>query len=140
MMKKIIGKIVVALIKALVRAFFGMFVGAALVGLVVIMLLFFGALTPDAGNDAMVLEIFSLLLIGGAIGAIVGFFDMLDMSSKASKASNQRQHLENAGNGYSVSHQSGQTDKMGFKVSDKREHFGSIGNSWRDNNRKKTGQ
>ena len=83
-MKKIIGKIVVALIKALVRAFFGMLIGAALIGLILIMLLFFGVAIPEAGGKTVIFEIVVLLLVGAAIGAFVGFFDMLDFASRAS--------------------------------------------------------
>jgi hypothetical protein len=82
-MKKIIGKIVVALIKALVRAFFGMLIGAALIGLILIILLFFGAAIPDGGGKTVIFEIVGLLLVGAGIGAFVGFFDMLDFASKA---------------------------------------------------------
>jgi hypothetical protein len=87
--KKLIGKMVVSLIRALVRAFFGMLVGVALIGLILIMLLLFGVLIPEADG---VMEIISLLAVGAGFGAIVGFFDMIDFSAKGSRS---RQSLEN---------------------------------------------
>jgi len=90
MVKKFIGKIVVALIRALMRAFFGMFVGTALVGFIVIMLLFFGVLMPEIQSEGMMIELVGLLLIGAGIGAVVGFFDMMDFSSKASEQHKQK--------------------------------------------------
>ncbi|MCK5521820.1 MAG: hypothetical protein KAI83_01685 [Thiomargarita sp.] len=96
MLKKIIGKIIVALIRALVRAFFGMLVGIALVGFIVVMLLLFGVLMPDVQSEIMIFEIVGLLLVGAVIGAIVGFFDMLDFGSKISDQNKQEEKVENA--------------------------------------------
>ena len=94
-MKKIIGKIVVALLRSLIRAFFGTLVGMALVGLIVMMLLFFGILIPEMQSKMMVFEIVGLLLVGAVIGAVVGFFDMLDFGSKVSDQRKREDSLEN---------------------------------------------
>jgi ABC-type transport system involved in cytochrome bd biosynthesis fused ATPase/permease subunit len=90
--KKLIGKMVVALIRAMVRAIFGMLVGVALIGLILIMLLLFGVLMPEVGG---IMEIFSLLLVGASVGAIVGFFDLLDVGARRSRS---RESLENSQN------------------------------------------
>ncbi len=76
--KRFIGKIIIALIRASIRAFFGMLIGIAIVTITLMTLLFFGILTPSAGSETMVLEIIGLLIAGASIGAVVGFFDMLD--------------------------------------------------------------
>ena len=83
-MKKFIGKIVVAVVKALMRGFLGMFIGIVFVGLIIIVLLFFDVLVPDLQSEGMVSELVSLLFIGGGIGAVVGFFDMIDFNTKPS--------------------------------------------------------
>jgi len=80
--KKFIGKIVVALVKALMRAFLGMFIGVIFVGLIIIVLLFFDVLVPELNDEGIVSELISLLLIGGGIGAVVGFFDMIEFNPK----------------------------------------------------------
>jgi len=90
--KKLIGKIVVALIKALVRALFGMLVGIALIGLILIMLLFFGFLMPEIGG---IMEILSLLIVGAGVGAIVGFFDLLDIGAKRSRSQESSENSKN---------------------------------------------
>jgi len=79
--KKFIGKIVLALVKALMRAFIGMFIGIVFVGLIIIVLLFFDVLVPELQSEGMMNELISLLVIGGGIGGVVGFFDMIDFSS-----------------------------------------------------------
>jgi predicted phage tail protein len=90
--KKLIGKMVVALIRALVRAFFGMLVGVALIGFILIMLLLFGVLIPEAGG---VMEIMSLIAVGAGLGAIVGFFDMIDFSAKGSRSRQSSDNTQN---------------------------------------------
>ncbi len=84
-MKKFIGKIVVALVKGLMRAFLGMFIGIVFVGLIIIVLVFFDVLVlEELQNKGVFSEFTRLLLIGGGIGAVVGFFDMIDFSSRPS--------------------------------------------------------
>ncbi|RKZ93247.1 MAG: hypothetical protein DRR19_01700 [Candidatus Parabeggiatoa sp. nov. 1] len=83
MIKKFIGKIVVALIKAMARAFVGMLMGIAFMGFILVMLLFFGVAAPQAGQEIMLMEIIGLLLVGAGIGAIAGFFDMLDFQRRS---------------------------------------------------------
>ncbi|MFK5969373.1 MAG: hypothetical protein QM487_04530 [Candidatus Marithrix sp.] len=55
-----------------------MLIGIAIVGITLMILLFFGILTPSAGNETMIFEIIGLLIIGACVGFTVGFFDMLD--------------------------------------------------------------
>ncbi|MDM8564395.1 hypothetical protein QUF74_01935 [Candidatus Halobeggiatoa sp. HSG11] len=78
LIKKLIGKIIIALIRASIRAFFGMLTGIAIVSATLMMLLFFGVLTPSVGSETMVFEIVGLLMVGACVGAVVGFFDMLE--------------------------------------------------------------
>jgi len=85
MLKKIMGILILALVKALMRAVVGMFIGAAFIGLILMMLFIFGVLMPaNAQAQIMLVEVVGLLLIGAIIGAIVGFFDLLDFGSKVS--------------------------------------------------------
>jgi len=107
MLKKLIGKIVVALIRALIRAFFGTLVGVALVGFIVIMLLFFGILMPDVQSQMMIIEIVGLLLVGAVIGAVVGFFDMLDFGSRVSDQRKREDSLENNMRNHNTNRQKG---------------------------------
>ena len=55
-----------------------MLIGIAIVSITLMILLFFGVLTPSAGSETMIFEIIGLLIIGACVGSIVGFFDMLD--------------------------------------------------------------
>ncbi len=76
--KRLIGKAIIALIRASIRAFFGMLIGIATVTITLMILLFFGVLTPSAGSETMIFEIVGLLIAGACIGSVVGFFGMLD--------------------------------------------------------------
>jgi len=88
--KQLIGKIIIVLIRAVIRAFFGMLIGIAIVSSTLMILLFFGILTPSAGSENMVYEIVGLLIAGASIGSIVGFFDMLD--NKAISVEREKNH------------------------------------------------
>ena len=72
------GKIMVTLIMALIRTFIGICVGIAIIGLILVMLLFFGVLIPN--GETTFFEFVSLLSIGAVVGGIIGLFDMLNFS------------------------------------------------------------